>query len=152
MNGLAEELRAWEQAVRERAYERFRNGGSADGAVGDWLAAEDELVWKPAVEMREKDGRIEVRAAVAGVDPESIELQVTADRLLLEAPISHQHDEGDATVYLCEFRSGPLRRSIRFPKKVNPDTVKAECRDGLLHVTADVAGEPALASAPLATS
>ena len=40
----------------------------------------------------------------------------------------------------CEFKPGKLWRSIRFPKTIDPATAKAEYRNGLLKLTAAIAG------------
>jgi HSP20 family molecular chaperone IbpA len=39
------------------------------------------------------------------------------------------------------YSTKPMFRAIHLPKTINPDKVKAEFRNGLLRVTADVAGE-----------
>jgi HSP20 family protein len=42
-------------------------------------------------------------------------------------------------VHLCEFERGRLFRSVHLPEPIDPDSVTAECRDGLLRLTAAVA-------------
>ncbi|MBI2833320.1 MAG: Hsp20/alpha crystallin family protein [Acidobacteria bacterium] len=44
-------------------------------------------------------------------------------------------------MHLCEFRPGQLFRGIKLPAPIDPDAVKAECRDGLLRVTAAMAAQ-----------
>jgi HSP20 family molecular chaperone IbpA len=44
-------------------------------------------------------------------------------------------------VHICEFRSGELFRRIQFPKKIDPNGVKAEYSSGLLRITAPIAKE-----------
>jgi hypothetical protein len=44
-------------------------------------------------------------------------------------------------VHACEFETGSLFRSIRFPKKVDPNKVNAEFKNGMLYLTAPVAEE-----------
>ena len=50
------------------------------------------------------------------------------------------HTTPAGEVLTCEFARGPLFRSVRFPEPVDPRRVKAEIRNGLLRVTAPVAG------------
>ena len=38
--------------IEQRAYELFRGRDGGSNPTADWLAAEQELVWKPAVELR----------------------------------------------------------------------------------------------------
>jgi HSP20 family protein len=106
-----------------------------------WLQAERELLWKPAVELREADGEFVLEAAVSGVNPEGIEIEVTPDDIVLKADTHHEHEEKKGTVHICEFAAGKIYRSIHLPKKINPDKVKAEFKNGLLRLTAEVAAE-----------
>ena len=50
----------------------FRGHDGWGDAFGDWLRAEKELVWTPAVELREKDGAFTIAAALPGVDAKDI--------------------------------------------------------------------------------
>ena len=77
--------------------------------------------------------------ALPGVDPKSIDIEATADDILVKAEIRHEHDEKSGEVHQCEFKSGSLFRAIRLPKKIHPERVKAEIKDGMLQLTADIA-------------
>ena len=55
--------------------------------------------------------------------------------------MNHAHSERKGTVHICEFRSGKMLRSIHLPKQINPDKVKAEFKNGLLRLTAEIAQE-----------
>ncbi|MGH9338572.1 MAG: Hsp20/alpha crystallin family protein [Acidobacteriota bacterium] len=59
--------------------------------------------------------------------------------LLIKAQTGHNHKHEEGTVHNCEFVSGHLFRSIRLPRMVNPDSAKAECRNGMLIVRIDKA-------------
>ena len=65
-----DELQKMEERIMKRAYDIFSGKGSIFGTdLDDWLAAERELVWKPAIELTEKDNQFEIRVAVTGIDP-----------------------------------------------------------------------------------
>ena len=137
---LLGEIDQMQKRITEQAYELFRSRGAAMGkALNDWLAAERQTVWKPAVEVCEKDDRFVVEAALAGVEPQQLDIQVTRDTLLIKADIRHSHPKAKGIVHVCEFQPGQLFRAITFPSPVDPDAVKAEYRDGLLRVTAATA-------------
>ena len=91
--------------------------------------------------LSEKDGQLQLEVALSGVEPKDIDLQVTPEDIVLTAGTQHQHTEHKGTIHYCEFEAGKMFRAIHLPKTINPDKVKAEFRNGLLRVTADVAEE-----------
>jgi HSP20 family molecular chaperone IbpA len=137
---IIDDLNRLHDEISRRAYDLFRNHeGFLLGPLGDWFRAERELVWRPAVELREKDGQFELVAALAGVDPKNLDVQVTPHDILITAEGHHQHDERHGKVHVCEFKTGRLFRTVHFPHPIDPDRVKAEYRNGMLHVTAAMA-------------
>ena len=139
-DSIFEELDQLQRAISRRAYDLFRNRGTPWGsALADWLNAERELVWKPAIELRQKDNQFEVLAATPGVEPKDLDVQITPEDLLIRADIDHEHTAEEGAVHVCEFNGGKLFRSIHFPEKIDPNSVKAEYRNGLLRLTAAIA-------------
>lgn len=137
-----DQLQKMEDRIMKRAYDIFRGGGSETGKdLDNWLAAERELVFKPAIELKEKDNAFEIKVAVAGVDPKDLKVEVTADDLLVKGETKTEKNEEKEKVHYSEFESASLFRSIRFPKKVNADDVKAELKNGLLTIVAPIAEE-----------
>lgn len=141
---ILDDIAQAQNQVMQRAYQIFCDRGCITGyALDDWLAAERESVWKPAIELSRKDDTFTVEVAMAGVDPKDLDIQVTPDNLLIRADTGHGHEKADRTVSICEFAKGKLFRSISFPEEVNPSAAKAEYRHGLLRVTVPVAPRPA---------
>jgi len=139
---LLHDIEQIQKRITERAYDLFRNRGAALGAaLNDWLAAERQTIWKPPIEVCQKGKQFVIEAALAGVEPRQLGIQVTHDTLLIKADTPHTHPETKGIVHVCEFQSGPLFRAIRFPAPIDPEAVKAEYRDGLLRVTAAIAAE-----------
>jgi HSP20 family protein len=66
---------------------------------------------------------------------------VTPEDIVLKADIQHEHNEQKGIVHYCEFETGKMFRSIHLPKKIDPDKVKAEFKNGLLRLTAEIAVE-----------
>jgi len=73
-----------------------------------------------------------------GVDPKNIVIEVTSDELLVKAETREEKKEEKDRIY-SELKMGSLFRSIRFPRKVDTDKVKAEFKNGLLTITAAIA-------------
>ncbi|MBI4474952.1 MAG: Hsp20/alpha crystallin family protein [Acidobacteria bacterium] len=139
---ILDEISDMQNRIMQRAYEIFQENGSMFGRdLDNWLQAEHELQWTPAIELCEKDNEVFLEAAISGVDAKDIDIEVTPDDIVLKADIRHEHNEAKGTVHICEFTPGKLFRSIHLPRKINPDKVKAEFRSGLLRLTAEVAEE-----------
>jgi len=136
---ISDELKQMQDHIMHRAYDRFERDGSLGRDLEHWLAAERELVWKPPLELTEKNNEFNLRIAVPGVDPKDIDIKVTPEHLLLKAKAPHEHSEDRGHVHVCEFGTGNLFRSIQFPKIISPDKVKAEFQNGVLHLNARVA-------------
>jgi len=138
-DAVFDELDRMHQAIRQRAYNLFRNGGALWGtALRDWLTAEQELVSKPPVELRQKDNQFEVLVALSGIEAKDVDVQITPEDVLIQAETPHEHP-AQGTVHVCEFGPGKVFRTIHFPEKVDPDSAKAEYKNGMLQVTAAIA-------------
>lgn len=136
------EIADMQDRIMRRAYEIFEQTGGMFGRdLDNWIQAERELLWQPAIEVVEKDNEFTIRAAISGLDTKDIEIEATQEDIVLKADIPHKHDEKKGTVHICEFDTGKMFRSIHLPKKIDPDSVKAEFRNGLLRVTAEIAEE-----------
>jgi HSP20 family protein len=136
---LFDELDRLHQAIQERAYDLFRSNGTSWGsAMRDWLTAERELVAKPPIELRQADNHFEVLAALPGIEAKHLDVQITPEDVLIKADTPHEH-AAEATVHACEFGSGKIFRSIHFPEKIDPESARAELKNGMLHVTATIA-------------
>ena len=139
-SSIFEELNEMQDRIMRRAYELFEQHGNTPGRdLEHWMQAEREIAWRPAFELTEKNGRFQLEAAVSGVDPKDLEIEVTPEDVVLKAETRHEHTEHKGVIHYCEFQSGNMFRSIHLPKKINPDKVKAEFKDGLLRLTAEIA-------------
>lgn len=140
VDSVLDEIEAMQRRIAGRAAEVFRERGGALGhALEDWVKAERETIWRPALEVvRTKDAFV-IEAAVAGIDPKQFDVRVTPTELLLAADVHHSDREQEGEVVLCEFVDGPLFRTYKFPEPVDPERVSAEYRNGMLRVTAPLA-------------
>ena len=89
--------------------------------------------------MRQKNGHVEILAALPGVEAKDVDVRVTPEDVLIRAAITDEHTAKDGTLHVCELACGDAFRSIHLPAKIDPGTVKAEYRNGMLRLTASVA-------------
>jgi HSP20 family molecular chaperone IbpA len=140
VDNVLAEVEGVQRHIAQRAQEIFRTRGGAIGhALEDWMKAERETIWRPALEVRRTKDAFIIEAAVAGVDPKQFDVQVTPSELVLSAHVHHSDREQEGEIVLCEFANGPLFRSYRFPAPIDPARVAAEYKNGLLRVMAPLA-------------
>ncbi|MDE3154610.1 MAG: Hsp20/alpha crystallin family protein [Acidobacteriota bacterium] len=133
---ITEDIEALDRQIRERAWELSRRANRrSDGPAADWLEAERDVMWRPAVELKQEGRAFVLTAAIAGVAPEQVDLTLTPTDLLLRADLEHHHAAGDGSVHVCEFHRGRLFRAIRFPSPIQPARARASMKNGLLTVT-----------------
>src|SRR5262245_18147446 len=141
-SSILDQMREMQDRIMHRAYEIFEQNGSVLGRdLDNWTQAEHELVWKPAFELCEKDGKFQLEVAISGVEPKDIDIEVTPEDIVLTANTQHRHTEHKGLIHYCEFESGKMFRAIHLPKKIDPDKVKAEFKNGLLRLSAEIAAE-----------
>lgn len=88
----------------------------------------------PRANVYDKGESYVVRAALPGLAPESLSLQVTAEGLTLSGERKLDVPEG-YSVHRQERSSKRFSRTFTFPTKVEPEKVEAIFKDGLLSVT-----------------
>ena len=140
-DAIVDQLEQLHQRIARRAYDLFRGRDGWGDASGDWLSAETELVWTPAVELCEKDGTFTIAAALPGVDAKDITVDITPQDVVIQAVTRHKHTEDKGQVHRCEFTAGDVFRSLTFPKAVDTAKAKAEYQNGMLNITAPIAPE-----------
>ena len=94
--------------------------------------------WSPAINCYRCKECIVICADLAGVDKETIELQVEPGRVRVRgnrgAPEPDPSCYETMQVHALEIDFGPFDREIVLPEEVDPDRVTAEQQNGLLWV------------------
>lgn len=135
---ISAETEAIQRRIRQRAFELSQTRPADAHEIYDWIVAESQTVSVPPAELVERNGNFEMKFAIAGVDPDDVNVLVTADQLVLRSDYNHEHDPESGTVHLCDFRSATVFRSIDLPRPIDVNSVKLEFSNGLLRVTAAV--------------
>ncbi len=91
----------------------------------------------PALNVGGTPFSVEVYAFVPGLAPESIEVQLERGVLTLmgERKGITQNPEQGITVHMAERFNGGFRRVVTLPEDIDPNSVEAKYRDGVLHVS-----------------
>ncbi len=97
--------------------------------------------WQPRVDMHETPESVIVKVEVAGVNPDQLNLSLSADDRVLT--ISGERNEADRErvdrirCYQLEIYFGPFEREVVLPgdARIDRDAISASYRDGFLIVT-----------------
>jgi HSP20 family molecular chaperone IbpA len=133
---IVAETEAIQRRIRQRAFELSQTRPADAHELYDWIAAESEVISVPPVELVERDGTFDVKFAVAGVNPDDVNVMVTSDQILLKSQFAHEHGSNIGTVHFCDFKSATVFRSVNLPKPIDVKTVKVDFEEGVIHVTA----------------
>jgi HSP20 family molecular chaperone IbpA len=149
-DSMLDQIEQIRHRIAQRAYELFRQrDGSPGDPTADWLTAEREIVWKPAVDLQEKDGTFTIVAALPGVEAKDVSVDISPEDVVIKAARTHACSDTKGHVHQCEFATAELFRPVHFSKRVDSAKAKADYRDGLLTVT--VAAAPTARAKRVAT-
>ena len=105
----------------------FRGTSEEDWALGG--------SWAPAVDIYEKDGNIVLKAELPGVDPKDVDVRVENNLLTLRGERKFENEVKRDSYHRVERSYGSFSRSFTLPSVVDTANIRAEYRDGVLHMT-----------------
>ncbi len=94
----------------------------------------DVASFSPKVELKEKEKGYVVRAEIPGMKENDINVTLKDNSLVLEGERKSESEEEKEGYYSSEFSYGSFYRAIPISEEVNPDTVKASYKNGILVV------------------
>lgn len=95
----------------------------------------------PLVDLYQTADEIHVKAAMPGVKPEDVQIEVNGDQLIIKAETKQEEERKDATYHVRERRYQTYARTLSLPTLVKAEKAQAEVTDGVLHVTLPKAEE-----------
>jgi HSP20 family protein len=93
-----------------------------------------ELNFVPAAELNETPEAIDLKLELPGINPDDLEVQVTADAVSIAGERKSETKTTENGVTRSEFRYGSFHRIIPLPVAVKNDQVDAQYKDGILHL------------------
>ncbi|NLN70509.1 MAG: Hsp20/alpha crystallin family protein [Chloroflexi bacterium] len=118
------EMLSWNRAM-ERAFDRLY---SEEGlGLGESLKLRMDVV--------ENDDAFIVKADMAGINPDDIEITFTDNNLTIRGEVLDEHEESQEDRYhLRERCCGTFARTISMPGSVDVNKIKAETENGVLQI------------------
>ncbi|MEJ2673451.1 MAG: Hsp20/alpha crystallin family protein [Deltaproteobacteria bacterium] len=89
----------------------------------------------PAVDIKETDTEIVVKAEVPGIDANDINISVTGEVLTIKGEKKSEREEKEENYHLVERSYGSFSRSLALPAAVDLDKIEAKYAKGVLTVT-----------------
>jgi HSP20 family protein len=91
--------------------------------------------WLPAVDVFDNKDSVVVKAELAGMDPDDIQIEVEDNVLTVKGERKFEETVDEERYYRVERRYGGFQRSLALPQGVKPDDISASYEDGILIVT-----------------
>lgn len=99
------------------------------------LSFSEPLNLRMPLDVIETDNEFIVKADIAGIDPENIEITYTDNNLSLKGEIKEDHEESEEGRYhLRERCYGKFSRTISMPGSVDVEKIDAETENGVLKI------------------
>jgi len=91
----------------------------------------------PALDVQDKGDSLVVKAEIAGVKPEDMEVELNGDQLLVRGEKKEEKEEKDEEkkYYYKERSFGSFSRTVNLGVEVDPEDIDAQYSDGILTVT-----------------
>jgi HSP20 family protein len=91
--------------------------------------------WEPPLDVEETDKEVLVRAEIPGVKADDLQLSIENHALVISGEKKESEERKESGYVYQERRWGSFRREVSLPTAVDAENVKAEYKDGVLHVT-----------------
>lgn len=114
-----------------RDFERFFD----PRAFGESFSDAESADWLPRVDVSDRDDSVLIRAELPGVDPADVDITLDGKVLTIKGTKSVATEEDSGGFRRREIFEGSFRRSVRLPFQVDPDSVTATARNGILEIT-----------------
>jgi HSP20 family protein len=95
--------------------------------------------WTPAIDVVETDDAIVLKAEVAGMMPEDINIEVQDNVLTISGERRFGEEVKEDKFYRIERRYGSFSRSLALPQTADESRVDAKYENGVLEITAQKA-------------
>lgn len=105
----------------------------ANMTPGDWVTQSSD--WVPTMDVAETDSGVSIKLEVPGVDPEKLDIDLAGHTLTIKGEKSEESEEKGKGFYHSERRFGSFKRVVELPQSVNPESVSAEHKHGVVTIS-----------------
>lgn len=94
--------------------------------------------WTPAIEVKEKEGKLLLTAELPGVKTEDVKVHIDGNTLVVEGERKQEKEEKHEGFYHSERTYGKFYRAIALPEGAKAEQTAAHFIDGVLEVTVPI--------------
>lgn len=98
----------------------------------DWSALQTE--GQLTVDIYERGDSIVIQSAVAGTDPNDLDITLTHDMITIKGTRKHVEEVNEDNYFYRELYWGSFSRSIILPEEVDSDKAEASIKNGILTI------------------
>jgi HSP20 family protein len=120
-------------------FSRFGDLHDRDSFFAPALRAE----WMPPVDIKETPDRYTFQMEVPGMQPDDLDVEIHDGVLSVRGTRKEEKKTEDAGYVRVERRFGNFSRQFRIPATVRAESLKAELKDGVLHIEVPKGSEDA---------
>jgi HSP20 family protein len=95
--------------------------------------------WSPAVEVRERDGHLEISAELPGLTKDDVKVECSPEGIIIEGEKKQEVEKEEGGVHRSERSYGHFYRTIPVPEGAELEKAKAEFKDGVLQIRVPLA-------------
>lgn len=114
-------------ALQSEVNRLFSRAGAGDMA--------ERQSWTPSIDVIETDDAIKLKAELAGMEPNDINIEVQDNVLTMSGERRFQEEVKEDKYYRIERRYGSFSRSIALPQTVDESKIEAKYENGVLEVS-----------------
>ncbi len=96
---------------------------------------ETQLTWQPAIELKDTENSVILRAEIPGVKGKDLDVRVSAKAVAIAGEHRYDKKAEDKGFFRTQLRYGKFQRVIPLPVAVVNDQVQAQFKDGILTLT-----------------
>ena len=97
--------------------------------------------FSPGIDISETETQYVVDVELSGIEKKDIDLNIENNRLTISGERKFEKTEDGKQYHRVETSYGTFSRSLQLPENVNPDSIKASYKDGILNVSIDKSEE-----------
>ncbi len=88
----------------------------------------------PSVNVKEDENEFDFQLAVPGLTKENIDITLEGNELNVKGERREETEDTTGKFHRQEFNYSSFQRSFVLPDNVDPENIRADCRDGVLHI------------------